>query len=198
MKKRDINLTRRNFIFGGTASLASLAAVSVLGGCVPKKEGVENLPDHIVANISYFENEINPVANISPFGRSCLWHVSEGLYNIDYSTYKTYNGLAALSPIKIDDLTYEVPLKHNAVYSNGQPVSVHDVVNAFNLSMNDKIFKPALAFISSCQAKDEKTVTFKLNYPVENNLQLKLASVFIFPSNIDINDLKKQPIGSGP
>lgn len=196
--KNRINLSRRSFVCGVSATLAMLGLSSVLPGCSNKKEPTVKLPSSIVANIPYFDDYINPVGNLSVFGRSCLWHISEGLYNMDYTTNKTYCGLAALSPTKINDLTYEVFLKHDACFSNGKIVTSNDVVNSFKCSMEDNVYKSILSFIKSVEAKDSNIVIFNLNVPFEEKLQDFLSTVFIFPADKPLYELQSCPIGSGP
>lgn len=178
-RSSKLNLTRRSFIFGGSACLAAFGAATLPGCNRKKNSNPENDKGEIVASVAYQAQNISPVGNTTALGRSTFWHISEGLYNIDYTTLKTYNALAALSPNKINDYTYEVVLRDDAAFSNGNPVTPQDVVNSFKLNMVDEIFAPLLSFIKDVAPKDNKTITFTLNYPFENLIEQRLALVYI-------------------
>ena len=196
-KSSKLNLTRRSFVLGGSAGLA--AAAFTLSGCNRKKGGnAENAKGDIVAAFSTTAPNISPVANMNSLGRSTLLHISEGLYNVDPVTYKTYNGLAALSPNKINDYSYEVVLRDDATFSDGNPVKPEDVVNSFKLNMQDPVMGPLLTFIKDISVKDNKTIAFSLNYPFENLIEERLAIVFIWPASQAIKDYQTKPIGTGP
>ncbi|MDO5427214.1 MAG: ABC transporter substrate-binding protein [Coriobacteriia bacterium] len=193
-----LNLTRRSFILGGAAGLVGAGATAALSGCNRKKGGEGGGSAELTGAIAYTATDINPIANTTVLGRSVFWHISEGLYNIDFHTFKTYNGLAALSPTKVNDYTYDVILRDNAKFSNGAPVTTDDVIKSFKDNMKDEIFGSLLGFIKDVTAKDSKTVTFTLNYPFENLLEKRLAIVFIYPASMSKDELKSKPIGSGP
>lgn len=106
--------------------------------------------------------------------------------------------MAALSPTKVNDYTYDVVLRDDAKFSDGNPVTPEDVINSFKANMKDEIFSALLGFIKDVTRKDAKTVTFSLNYPFENLIEQRLALAFIFPASQSDADLKSKPIGTGP
>lgn len=194
-----LNITRRSFLFGGSAALIGGSAALSLSGCNRKKgSSAENGSAPILAAVAYSDTQISPVGNTNALGRSVLWHICEGLYNIDFHTFKTYNGLAALSPKKINDYTYDVILRENAQFSNGQSVMPEDVIKSFKDNMANDAISPFLSFIKDITSRDDKTITFTLKYPFENLIEQRLACVFIYPASMSLDELKKNPIGSGP
>lgn len=198
--KQDINkknISRRSFIFGGGAVLAT--AGFALAGCNSKK--VTNDPKwngDIIANISYETTDLCPIGASNALTLSCAWHTYEGLYNIDYHDYSIYNGLAAKEPEKIDDLTYQVVLRDEAKYSDGSLVKPEDVVRSFELNMQDTTYSQFLSFIKTVRVVDKKTVEFSLNYPYRSLLKTRLSLVKIIPSNATKDSLKTLTLGSGP
>lgn len=194
---KRMNVTRRSFLLGGSAALAG--AGLAMSGCNHKKGGEgEGGGAEITAGVAYSDTQISPVANMSALGRAVLWHISEGLYNIDFHTFKTYNGLAALSPTKVNDYTYDVVLRDDAKFSDGNPVTPEDVIHSFKANIENETFSALLGFIKDVTKKDAKTVTFSLNYPFENLIEQRLAIVYIFPANQPANEIKSKPIGTGP
>lgn len=194
---KRMNVTRRSFLLGGSAVLAGSSLA--LAGCNKRKGGDNSVGSaQITAGVAYADTQISPIANYNALGRTVLWHICEGLYNIDFHTFKTYNGLAALSPTKVNDYTYDVVLRDDAKFSNGDPVTPDDVVTSFKANMTDETFSALLGFIKDINPKDSKTVTFTLNYPFENLIEQRLATVFIYPANMAEKELKSKPIGTGP
>lgn len=196
-ESRRMNVTRRSFLLGGTAALAG--AGMALSGCNHKKGGEAGSGNgEILAAIAYSSNQISPVGSTSALVVACNWHVFEGLYNIDFRTYKTYNGLAALSPTKVNDYTYDVILRDDAKFSDGTDVEAKDVVASFKANMAHESYSAFLSFIKDVTAKDKKTITFTLNFPFENLIEQRLAIVNIYPESLPADKLNSMPIGTGP
>ena len=154
--------------------------------------------DALTAAVAYEGGSPNPVGTDSALFVAAGWHVFEGLYELDLHTYRTENGLAADVPTQLSELEYEVTLRENPLFSDGTPVTVDDVRNAFNRNMASDLYGPFLSFIRSVTAKDERTLTFKLNSPMGILLKERLALVRIFPASLPDEALDTLPIGSGP
>lgn len=204
-----VNLTRRSFL--ATSALAGSIAAMSLYGCSAgnqKSAGNQNaskakssLPsDEIIAALAYSSTNYNPVGNSSALMISAGWHVFEGLYEIDFHDFKTYNALAAGDPVKVDELTYVITLREGAKFSDGTDVTSADVVNAFEKNIANKLYSGLLPFLKrgSVVAKDEKTVTISLEYPFENLLKGRLSLVKIFPAALTDEALATLPVGTGP
>lgn len=149
------------------------------------------------ASVASCVDTLNPIANKNFTARAVLNHVCDGLYNIDAKTGQTYFGIAATNPIKINNLTYEIPLRDSIVYSDGAPLKPEDVINAFMLNIKDTQLGPIFSFIKDISKKDEKTLVLNLNYPYETKLKERLALVYIFPSTQSVASLNTQPLGTG-
>lgn len=152
----------------------------------------------ITGAIAYDNTTLNPVSASTVVGLSANWHVMEGLYDLDMTTFKPYKALAKGDPKKITDTQYEVELRDGAKYSDGSDVKASDVVNAWKLNTSeDGLYKPMLSFIKQMTAKDDKTVVIDLEYPFAL-LKERLSLVKVFPEKMKEDELTKQPIGSGP
>lgn len=203
-------LTRRSFVIGGTAAAA--AASLALAGCgggggekeaAPAEGGEEAAPAEggaLTAACGYSSTNVDPVDlnGGSALMLAATMHVFEGLYDLDLHTYETYPALAADEPVKVSDTEYEVTLREGAMFSDGNPVTVDDVVNAFELNMAAGTIGPFLTFIAGVAKKDDTTVSITLNYPFESLLKARLSLVKVFPASLSEDDRKKMPIGSGP
>ena len=196
MKKANyINLSRRSFIGGSAALLASCGLW--LCGCA-QKNAEPNVDGTITASVSYSSQNCNPIGNTSALFCAAGWHVFEGLYEFDFSDYSTFNGLAAMKPQKISNLQYQVVLRDGAKFSNGEQVTANDVVNAFNQNVMDATYGAYLQSISKMTATDSKTVLIDLKYPFDELLEKRLAILRIFPASLSTTQLSTNPIGSGP
>lgn len=204
-------LTRRAFVAGA----ASAAAAVALGGCSVEQplEPTDDVPadgegplstaesgvaDTLTAAVAYEDGTPNPIGCASGLFLAANWHVFEGLYELDMHTYRAELGLAAADPVQIDDLAFEVTLREGTVFSDDSPLTVDDVVNAFNRNMADELYGPFLSFIRSVTATDDRTLRIALTAPMGSLLRERLALVRIFPATATDEELTSRPIGSGP
>ena len=199
---KQLQFSRRTFL-AGTAATAGVAALG-LSGCGSSSSSSSSSSSNktkaktITAAPAYTSTNCNPIGNSSALMLAATWHVFEGLYDLDLTTYKTYNGLADGEPTKVSDTEYDIKIRSGAKFSDGTEVTADDVVNAFELNIADDTYGAFLTFIDSVTAKDASTVTFKLKYAFESLLKGRLSVVKVFPKSQTVDDLKKMPIGSGP
>ncbi len=216
MENGSLATTRRGFLkltgaIGAAAALAgSLSACGTTpaqrtaapGGATAsaKSDGT------ITAAISYElgTNGFDPMTTSAALTVAANWHTMEGLTEILPSGKRdVYAALAKELPVKVDDTTYEATLREGAVFHNGSPVTTDDVVYSFErvLDPNNKsLYRQFIPFISSVTAKDDKTVTIKLSYPVSLVAE-RVAVVKIVPKAVASADAKAfdaNPVGTGP
>ncbi|RXW31107.1 ABC transporter substrate-binding protein [Propioniciclava flava] len=216
MENGSLATTRRGFLkltgaIGAAAALAgSLSACGTTpaqrtaapGGATAsaKSDGT------ITAAISYElgTNGFDPMTTSAALTVAANWHTMEGLTEILPSGKRdVYAALAKELPVKVDDTTYEATLRDGAVFHNGSPVTTDDVVYSFErvLDPNNKsLYRQFIPFISSVTAKDDKTVTIKLSYPVSLVAE-RVAVVKIVPKAVASADAKAfdaNPVGTGP
>ena len=209
-------VTRRSFLVAGGAVTAAAAASVALASCggsssssaassasasSAASSGADSsaaASSELTGACAYAGTNVNPIGNSSALMLAATRHVFEGLYNLDFHTYKTYPGLADGDPVKVSDTEYEVVIRTGAKYSDGSEVKAGDVVNAFEKNIADDTYGAFLSFIDSVSAKDDSTVVFRLKYPFEGLLKSRLSVVKIFPAALAEDDLNTKPIGSGP
>ena len=201
-------LSRRAFLAATAAGALALAGCrgGDGGGEAPSEvpaplspSAIESgVADALTAAVAYEGGSCNPIGTDSALFVAAGWHVFEGLYELDLHTYRAENGLAGDVPVQVSELEYEVTLRENPLFSDGTPVTVADVCNAFARNMASDLYGPFLSFIRSVTAKDEQTITFKLNSPMGILLKERLALVRIFPAALPDEVLDTLPIGSGP
>ncbi|MDO5329466.1 MAG: ABC transporter substrate-binding protein [Coriobacteriia bacterium] len=122
----------------------------------------------------------------------------EGLYEYDHRTGKIVDGLADGDPIKINDLTYDVKIKNNQLFSDGSRITAGDIQEAFGANLTSTTFCSLIDFIKTIEVKDDFTVRFRLEYPFESMMKERLSIIRIYKEPDKIEDTGKKPIGSGP
>lgn len=216
MENGSLATTRRGFFkltgtIGAAAALAgSLSACGTAPGQRTGSAGATAGPADkdgtITAAISYElgTNGFDPMTTSAALTIAANWHTMEGLTEILPSGKRDcYPALAKELPKKVDDTTYEATLREGAVFHNGTPVTTQDVVYSFERVLNPankSLYRQFISFISGVTAKDEKTVTIKLAYPVSLVAE-RVAVVKIVPKAIASADAKAfdaNPVGTGP
>ena len=142
--------------------------------------------------------DFNPVGATSALAIAANRHVLEGLYDVDMTNYRINAAIADGEPVKVGETEYEIKIKADKKFSNGDALTVKDVVNAFEKNMADSIIGPFLGFIERVQQKDDLTVSFKFKYQFDSLLKSRLSLVKIFPAGLGEDALKTKPLGSGP
>ena len=204
MEEIKNGLSRRSFIVG-TAATGALAALG-LSGCgndaeeVPAEgEGEGAATGELSAAVAYETTNFLPFNNSSALAVGANWHVVEGLYELDMTTYEPFPALAAGDPVQVSDTEYEITLREGAAYSDGTPVTAEDVVVSYKRTVEAEgaLYLSMLTFIKDIVAKDETTVTVLLNMPF-SLLKNRLALIKVCPAAATDEDLTAKPLGSGP
>jgi len=103
-------------------------------------------------------------------------HVLETLVRRDPVTFEWKPLLATSWEMDEDELTIAFDLRKNATFSDGEPLTAHDVVFTYNWIMNPKVSAPRLRAylerIESVVAEGDYRVVFTLNEPYFNAMSL--------------------------
>lgn len=183
------------------ASVASLVMLSGCGGAAKTHKaaaGKTAVPDTITAQVAYASRDFAPSTTSGALPMAANWHVTEPLYALDYSNFKVFNALAKGEPQKVSDTEYVVSLRDGAKFSDGKEVTAEDVVKSYQrTTAKGSLYISMLDFIDSVEAKDSKSVVFHLKkaFPL---FKQRLALIQIVPAAMSDEDLKNQPVGSGP
>ena len=160
MRKNQLTVSRRSFVAAG----ATMAAAMGLGlsGCGSSSNSMSQGAQgggELTAAVAYETKNYHPSTTSSALAMGSNWHVVEGLYELNLSTYTPYQALAAGDPVKVSDTEYTVKLRDDAKFSDGTAVTAADVVSSYERIIAQKsLYIPFLTFIESVTASDDSTV----------------------------------------
>lgn len=189
--------------FAGALGLAT-AFAATLSACGDSTSGGDAGEKTIEAGLSYaLSTGFDPMTSSGATPLAANLHIFEGLTELHPATLEPYNALAASDPKKVDDTTYEVTLRKDAVFHNGDKVTTDDVVYSFARVLdpaNAALFAQFVPFIDKVTAKNTTTVTIKLKYAFPL-ITRRLSVVKIVPKKLAAADQKgfdAKPVGTGP
>ena len=184
--------------------LGGMGAGLALAGSLPAWAQDSKIAASIEAAVSYsLSTGFDPMttSGATPFAANL--HIFEALVDLHPATREPYLALAASEPEKIDDTTWRVTLRDGAVFHDGKPVTPEDVIYSYERVLdpaNASLFAQFIPFVEKVGKVDEKTVEFKLKYPL-GLFRERLSIVKIVPKHIAEKDkaaFDANPVGSGP
>ncbi len=195
-------------IVGGLSACGTPPAqrTTTPSGAASGASAATNKDGTITAAISYElgTSGFDPMTTTSALTLAANWHTLEGLTEILPSgNREVYPALGKELPKKVDDTTYEVTLRDGAVFHDGTPVTIDDVVYSFERVLdpaNKSFYTQFLTFIDKVSKKDDKTVTIKLKFPFSLVAE-RIAVVKVVPKAAVAKDPKAfdaNPVGTGP
>ncbi|MCO7273521.1 MULTISPECIES: ABC transporter substrate-binding protein [Cellulosimicrobium] len=162
-------------------------------------------PDAVIeAGISYsLSGGFDPMITTGAVTVAANWHVFEGLTELDPATREVYPALGTDLPAPVDETHYEVDLREGAVFHDGTPVTVDDVVYSFDRVLdpaNESLYAGFIDFLESVTPVDDDTVSINLKYPF-SLVPERLSVVKIVPKALvesDYEAFNALPVGTGP
>ena len=117
------------------ASVLTLAAAGGLAGCGSHKAAAPPNTYRIMA--TDIIATADPSMNTDVIGAQALTDTMDGLYRYEGNTLKPAMTTKIVKP-SADGLTYVFPLRKNAKWSNGDPVTAQDFVFAWRRTVDPK------------------------------------------------------------
>lgn len=161
---------------------------------------------------TYAEGVIGKLSTLNPFYASSL--PEESLSQLVFSRLLNYDAKGSISydladsiTVSTDGKTYSLKIRSNALWQDGQPVSVDDALFTFELLKNPAT-RSTIQGWSQIQVKkvDDKTIQFTLPSVIAA-FPHAIAAVPILPKHLlkDVkptefreNSFSSKPVGSGP
>lgn len=185
----------------GTASLSGLYALErLLLVSVPAYGG--QLVEGVVGRPQF----MNPLLAISDADRDLSALTHAGLMGVA-SSGALVPALAESYTVSPDGKSYTFFLRENAQFSDGTPVTAHDVVFTVGRAQDPALKSPEYASWSgvSASALDQRTVQFTLKKPYVPFLGLTTLGILparfwqnISSSEFPFSSLQTNPVGAGP
>jgi peptide/nickel transport system substrate-binding protein len=158
----------------------------------------------IEAGISYtLSGGFDPMTTTGAVTVAANWHVFEGLTEVDPATREVYAALGTELPRQVDETHYEVDLRPDALFHDGTPVTVDDVVYSFERVLdpkNESLYAGFIDFVDEVTAVDDDTVSISLDHPF-SLVPERLSVVKIVPEELvesDYDAFNAMPVGTGP
>ncbi|MDY5808180.1 MAG: ABC transporter substrate-binding protein [Coriobacteriales bacterium] len=191
-------ITRRQVVAGGLmAGAAALAAGNGLESPRPAQaEG--DAPSQVILTMT---TGSEPAAGFDPLvSWGCGEHVHEPLIQSTLITtdinLEFQNDLATSYECSEDGLTWTFTIRDDVKFTDGEPLTAHDVAFTVNGIINSSAAEADLSMVDEAVVVDDTTVELHLNKPF-NALLYTLAVMGIVPEHAYGPDYGANPIGSG-
>lgn len=183
------HMTRRTFV--GAAALAAM--VPVLDMTAQSTPVVEDIVDELVIDLPSEPVNIHPARAYSDIEWSIVHSVFDALIGFDPEGVLRPVGAERFE--MIDDLTWEVTLRPDAMFHDGSPVTSAAVSRGFELiTGSDSQVSDIFGVVESVDEIDELTSRFVVSTP-SPWLPAQMASWHVLvPESFDAD----KPVGSGP
>ncbi|HEY4278251.1 MAG TPA: ABC transporter substrate-binding protein [Conexibacter sp.] len=182
----------------GGSSGGDSSSNSASSGSKPKSGGTSAGANQTITVASGAEAEsLDPQKKDDDGNSIVLWRVYESLYDFDVNG-ELVPLLADGMPKAIDDTTWEVKLRPNVKFSDGQPFDAKSVVSSIERIIDPKYATgfSETATIKGAEAVDDTTVRITTKGP-DGLLPNRLAIVKMLPSKLPA-DFPKTAVGTGP
>lgn len=176
-----------------TVGLLLVLVLLITTGCSQKTtQSVKK--DEIVISVGVYMTEggYDPIAGYGVWGPD-IFHSNLMKYNFQN---QLEIDLATSYKISEDGLTYTFPLRKDAKFADGTPLTAKDVVFTY-MSAKNSGSATDLTMLTEAKAIDDYTVVFTLNKPWSPFL-LTTTSIGIVPQHAYNAQYGDHPLGSGP
>ncbi|MBN2310149.1 MAG: peptide-binding protein [Candidatus Hydrogenedentes bacterium] len=182
-------------------------SAGTLGGPGPAVSSEPVDGDWLVGDLPAEMESLNPFTSTDLYSSSINGLIIERLLDRDNETLELEPKIAESWTISEDKLTYTFTMRRDVTFSDGAPLTAHDVKFSFDKLMDPTTDAPHARNyyqdVTSCEAVDDYTVRFTCNQPYFKHLTM-LGGLEIIPEHIygtgDFNNHpnNRNPIGSGP
>ncbi|WP_165251565.1 ABC transporter substrate-binding protein [Adlercreutzia sp. ZJ304] len=196
-------ITRRSFVGAAGAGIAALTASSLLGcsssSNASSAEQTAKKTNEVTVSMT---TTSEPEAGFDPlFSWGCGEHVHEPLIQSTLITTDTdlnfVNDLATSYECSEDGLTWTFNIRDDVKFTDGEPLTAHDVAFTINGINSNEAAQADLSMIDTAVATSDTCVQLHLNKPY-NAMLYTLAVVGIVPEHAyDAATYGTNPIGSG-
>lgn len=188
----------------GAAAPAAADAPDVTAQAASTEAPVQG--DWLVTQLPAEMPHLNPYTSSDAYATRVMRYMFEGLLERDPDTLEMKPWVAASWEESEDHLVYTFHLRKDVTFSDGHPLTAHDVKFSFDTLKNPEVDAPHarnyFESVDSCEVVDEHTVRYTCNKPYFLHLVM-LGSLEILPKHVyekgDFNkDHLRTPVGSGP
>ncbi len=197
-----MSISRRQFVKYAGLGAASLSFGGILSACTSRSDPPVPSKSETSQVIVTMTTSSEPATGFDPlYSWGCGEHVHEPLIQSTLITTDAdlnfVNDLATDYECSEDGLTWTFHIRQDARFTDGQPLTAHDVAFTVNGINANAAAEADLSMIDEAVAIDDSTVELHLNKPY-NAMLYTLAVVGIVPEHAyDAATYGSDPIGSG-
>ena len=211
-----MNLDTRTYLMAtGVGILCILAGCGKEASTPPlspqaQKAAAESGPvdgDWLMGRMPNEPGKINPITSTDAYARALEDLIFDSLLDYENETLAKEPRLAESWEIAPDHLTYTFNLRKGVVFSDGAPLTAHDVKFTFDRLMEPTTDSAHLRNyyqdIELCEVVDNHTVRFTCKKPYFKHLTM-LGGISVMPrhiygeGDINVHPNDRNPVGSGP
>jgi len=150
---------------------------------------------------------LNPITSTDGYAQVIEQHLWDSLLDIDPETLQMVPKVAKSWDESEDHLKYTFHLRDDVTFTDGEPLTAHDVKFTFDTLMDDEVdaahYRNYFLSVDGCEVIDDHTIVFNCNTPYWLSLAY-IGGLPILPEHIygegDFNKHPnaRDPVGSGP
>lgn len=146
---------------------------------------------------------LNPIVYETAADSAVLVNIFEPIIDNDFECSLTYTpGLYASWTFSEDGTEIRFTLRDDIMWSDGQPVTAHDIAYAYELVADPKVASPRMAYIENLaegypKVEDNFAITFKFTHEYDHTTMLAHASLGYLPKHV-FADADRQTLRGHP
>jgi peptide/nickel transport system substrate-binding protein len=183
---------------GVLQGIGAVGAASVLGyaGSAAAQEGGRLQLAQVKSPLEFDPIVLNDVPSAQVADR-----IFDGLYTYDSGTQVVPEMATDMPEVSNDGQTYEVGIREEATFQNGDPVTAEDVKHSFEAPVAEETENASeFNMIDTVEVIDEKTARFQLKFPFGPFMNTLTQG--IVPKSVRTEDKEafntQNPVGAGP
>jgi len=192
--RKTSGINRRGVLQG----IGAVGAASVLGytGSATAQDGGRLQLAQVKSPIEFDPIVLNDVPSAQVADR-----VFDGLYTYNEGTEVVPQMATDMPEVSDDGTTWEVAIREEATFQNGDPVTAEDVKHSFEAPVEEETENASeVDMIDTVEVVDEKTARFQLEFafgPFLNTLTRNVVPMSVRTDDPEAFNTE-QPVGSGP
>jgi peptide/nickel transport system substrate-binding protein len=200
------NLSRRRLLASGTALSTSVLLAGCAGGGGGDGSGDDGSGDGGNGGSTLYFAQVKGPLDMDPVvmndvpSAQIVGQIFDGIYEYGDGVGIQPKIAAEMPTIERDGTRFIVPIREDAEFQNGDPVTAEDVIHTMTAPVEEQTENaPEVNMIDTAEAIDEHTAQFDLSYPYGAfTIAMVRSVVNASVRQEDTEAYNQDPVGSGP